>query len=86
MMSSESGQMGKARFSMSFDLLIDLLRLPDGTEIETVVSGQRPFEFDVYVRHPDLPEVEKGNQWPEACPVFKSREPIVFVEWGIDEK
>ncbi len=77
--------MGKAKFSVSYGLLVDMLHLPEGTEIETVVSGRVPYSFDVYVRHPDLPEVE-GGRWPEALPVMRHQDPVVFVEWGIDEK
>jgi hypothetical protein len=82
MMSSKK-ELGSARFSVSYELLVDMLNLPSDTEIEAIYPGRVKTTFDVYVHHPDLPKVLPGDKWPESCPVMKSQEPIIFVDWGV---
>ena len=89
-MQSSKKKIGSARFSVSYELLVDMLHLPPDTEIVEVTRGRSygrpPDTFDVYVHHPDLPEVLPEGDWSEATPVFKTQDPVIFVEWGIDEK
>jgi hypothetical protein len=54
--------MGLGSFDVSYELLEQLLCLPDGAKISTVCDVS-PSRFVVYVRHPDLEDGKQYYPW-----------------------
>ncbi len=73
--------MRRGHFVVSNDLLVQVLRLPVGTEI-TAVDSQSPITCKVWVVHPVLPVGELTVVYPR----WRTQEPVVFEGWGIDDK
>lgn len=74
----------RVRFLISFELLQDLLMLPEEAEIVGVfasvldtVSGH----FEIYVDHPDFAPVVEGGTIPLVSPTYKTRYVTEFVSW-----
>lgn len=62
--------MGIARIEIAYHWLIELLKLPEGTDIKMTVDGDRV--LTLVVSHPDLPVVGGGEPFPLLNPVFES--------------
>lgn len=78
--------MGKAKFSVSYELLSQMLHLPPGTKITWIRDKESdvfPYTFDVYVEHSDLPEMVHGDDWSQVEPIIIKQEPTVFGGWGL---
>ena len=83
--------MGHARMTITYELLVELLHLPEGTQIEAhfppLVEGI-PHVVDFVVSHPDLPEYTPGSYYLRVFPVLRTvyeepRQHIEFVDWGL---
>ena len=67
--------MGQGYFYVGYDVLRDLLYLPDEAEIKSVCVGAGPDQCAVYVEHPNLEDGVEYTPW------FKEQPPIVFGGW-----
>lgn len=69
----------RAKFTVTFDLLAEMLRLPDDARVIGVHAGMDDMlnkrRFWVYVEHPDLYEVPEGAEVPSV-------KPRVEFSWG----
>jgi len=86
--------MGKGRFTVSFELLVDVLHLPEDTEILDVdLSIYPPRAVHVVVEHPDIPAVTANRDGlPEGVllnPTFetdydggKTEYAVKFIGWN----
>lgn len=75
--------MRKARFKVSHGLLASLLKLPKNADILYVVQRVEDISygrFDIYVTHPDLPNVPEGMEAAECDPIFNDDG---FIDWGL---
>ena len=62
--------MNIGKMQISEELLLKFLDF-DGGVIRTIrVNPDRPNIIDIYIEHPDMPEVEEGNVIPEVCPSY----------------
>ena len=85
---SEEKKDGRAYFDVSFQLLEEMLHLPEGTRIRYVEGdynrawGTRTFR--VFVTSPELPEVPDSNLAPGRDPAYRTgqTETPIFVDWG----
>jgi len=69
------------RFTISQELLIDALNLPNGVRIVNAATGNNG-EILLTVKHHDLPDVGMGE--PTALkPIFLQQRPIVMKDWGL---
>ena len=78
--------MGQVLISISNELLVDVLNLPEGTKILSVFEGgMSPNSFGIRVAHPDLPDVAKNEPIPDALPVFRrvTSHAVEFEDWGL---
>jgi hypothetical protein len=73
------------------DLLLELLRLPPGTEVVDLSRDLYFAEdhFALKLRHPDFPEVPDGHAIPEVMPLYRAVEgsgnpsrTVVFAGWS----
>lgn len=78
--------MNAAIMRISPEFVIQMFHLPQETRIvltEWTVRLGRP-ELVIAVEHPDLPEVNEGEMWPEVKAVYKrtaSHDHVKFVGW-----
>lgn len=80
----------RAKFTVSRELLLQVLCLPADTQVLDARAGQGPAADDVLfvVEHPDLKELRPGDAVPVISPQFKAeydeRSTILpkFVGWG----
>lgn len=79
----------KGVLRVSYQLLVELLQLPEGARIERIVEST--LEVDILqfvVAHPDLSEVGEGQIIPIVNPTFQTEQcdgphgVTSFVEWG----
>ena len=90
--------MGKAYFRVSYTSLAEALNLPEDTEVLRVTEAPEHVErrFDIYVKHPDLPEPEEGQALTQAHPAFRMTRAgppgqvgqawvFEFLAWGVDK-
>lgn len=71
----------QARILITPDFLRELLHLPIGTELR----GSGAYHYDqieLFLSHPDLPDVPLGDRPPLITPTFRRQEAVVFVDWG----
>jgi len=63
----------RAFFDVSNDLLAELLKLPEGTQIIRVTDAAclGPM-FQVVIEHPEFKTVEIGHQLPRVSPLYES--------------
>jgi len=94
----DSQYANRAFFDVSYELLAELLMLPEGTQITMVTH--RPDNptlptFRVYVEHPDFPKTEWGYSIPRVSPTYQAEyikmegdeievKQVSFVSWGIE--
>ena len=76
--------MARGYFSLSYDLLRDVLHLPDDAEIVGVESSGRT-TFFLWVEHSDIPE-PKDNVPHKLLPIFKrvDNSTVTMIEWDKD--
>ena len=81
-----------AYFDVSYELLADLLCLPEGTVIRRVVDpNEGVYLCQTVVRfvveHPDLPEVREADQLQRAMPSHRRLEDgtVEFATWGLSK-
>lgn len=79
----------RARFTITYDALKQVLGLPEDAEIvgvQTDVQALLRNQTEIYVDHPDLPEVYEGEQIPFVTPFFEpdpKRQAPKFINWSI---
>lgn len=83
--------MGKAMFRVSEQLLPHIFLLPGGSRILDIEMTWENGYHDarVLVEHPDLPEPEEGEAWPEAMPTYRRtarHDHMKFIGWGLEER
>jgi len=86
--------MGKASFQMSFEFLVEAMRLPEGTKILGMRQAPDDFKLnrwsnriEVQVESPGLPNVPEGSAMPTCHPQFYDTwDGANFVSWDIDDK
>lgn len=78
--------MNAARFTISGQLLAELLRMPSGTRVVRVrespdiVYGQA--DIEVMVEHESLPPIEMGQIVPVVHPLYHSKDGVIsMVSW-----
>ena len=72
-----------ARFLMTPEFLLDLLRLPKGTEF--IWAGTDRNYIELTIKHPDLKDVElqEAERPPLIRPQFHREDQIVLLmDWG----
>ena len=72
-----------ARFLVTPEFLLDLLRLPRGTEL--ICAGMDRMYVELTIRHPDLHDVElrEAERPPLIRPLFHREDQIVLLmDWG----
>lgn len=78
--------MRQVRIAISYELLCDLLHLPEGTRIVRTQDDICADRLNVILENPILPEVPQAALIPEAHPTFyRKPEPdpdVVFRGWG----
>ena len=70
-------EVGTGKFMVSFRMLVDALRLPEGTKIRAIYcdpDDNWDEGFWVYVRGPGLPVVEENERSPDVHPVWHQEE------------
>lgn len=79
----------RVKISVSGELLLQALRFPEDTELVTVLEDREGFlagrpVVELYLYHPDLPEVKEGRFIPECSPTWVSTYYYVFEDWNLD--
>lgn len=68
------------RFVLDYRLFAEALGLPELARVKVIDDASRYYGGAVIViEHPDLPEVEEGEQIPEIMPLFEGGK---LVDWG----
>lgn len=76
-----------ARFRMAGEVLVEMLALPEGTQVFDIYRDeQRPGVFFFVVEHPDLPELAEGGSPVEISPTLTGdrRANWAFFNWGLE--
>ena len=77
-----------AKISVSLDKLCDALGLPLDTKILAIEASAKDIQIDgcvtLYIEHPGLPEMYKGDKMMRIQPVFRFRCFPEFESWGLD--
>ena len=77
--------MNRAKVRVSFDFLKDAFLFPEDTTILGVhmdLPMQFNHEFEIWLEHPDLVEIQDGEAVPTVCPTYRSRAIPAFLDWG----
>jgi hypothetical protein len=74
----------RAYFNVSYELIADLLKLPQGHEIKRIscdFSGRD--DIAVVVEGPDLPVAEREGPLPRVNPIYQKNEDgtVKFIGW-----
>lgn len=71
--------------SISFEMIHDLLLMPEGWRIISASADDRTNTVRFKVEADDLPETERGDTLPEVRGLVRTRSAIVerTAEWGI---
>ena len=75
--------MNIARFSLTYAYLELLLKLPKDAKVVYTIQQLKDVpnrHFDIYITHPDLPEVVEGARPPECSPTFDENG---LVDWNV---
>jgi len=80
----------RVKVRVSGELLLQALRFPEDTELIAVLENREEFlrgapVVELYLYHPNLPEVEDGHFIPECMPTWASRYYAVFEDWNLDK-
>lgn len=81
----QGSQMNAAKFQVDFELLKEVMLLPEDTKIWAVhmdVAMQLNGYFEIYVEHPDLPEKPEGGLPVTIAPIYRNRHIPEFESWG----
>jgi len=74
---------------VSWELLRQVLYLPAETECISVMvsaySGDVALVIEFLIKHPDLPNAENNQTIKNCVPTFRAQEPVIFIDWGIQE-
>ena len=62
--------MGEGRVKVSYELLADVLRLPEYTTILMLRDDNPKLQFEIKLCHADLPRVPKGEWVPSYTPQY----------------
>lgn len=75
------------QFSLTPELLREVLKLPLGTEIVDIRLAENVFDrIDVTVTHPHLPEIHDKTQPPTILrPEWLRQEPVLFLGWNAEK-
>lgn len=75
-----------AKFSIPLDDLRELLGLPETATITGVDHSYPQDALVVWVKSPDLPEIEWGEQAPICSPEFEEASELrALVSWGVKQ-
>lgn len=80
----------RIKVRVSGELLLQALRLPEDTELIAVLEDRERFlngtpVVELYLYHPELPEVKRGCLIPECMPTWASKCYAVFEDWNLDK-
>ena len=81
--------MNAVRFTITGELLADLLCLPEGSTLiraRHVTESPHACDIEFVVTSPDLPEVKEGNIIPQVNPQYsRIDDKTVFESWGFQK-
>ena len=84
---TEAERMNAVRFTISGELLVHLLHLPEGSTLiraRQVIESPNACDIELFVTNPDLPKIVEGDVIPEVRPLYSNiYGKSVFESWGL---
>ncbi len=72
----------RAILKVSWELLRQLLNLPEDTELIGSLECQQWHAVRLLIEHPALHPVKEGEYYPPVNPTFHRQAEVVFEGWG----